>query len=78
LRGGWRDSHGTLYVVVARRSENGSLECGDGALHRLPMAPNIGAAVARGLNGPNGLAIDPKDPNRLYLAAWGQEVEKKA
>ena len=25
-----------------------------------------------GLNGPNGLAIDPRDPARLYLAAWGR------
>ena len=24
-----------------------------------------------GVNGPNGLAIDPRDPQRLYLAAWG-------
>jgi hypothetical protein len=23
-----------------------------------------------GVNGPNGLAIDPRDPDRLYLAAW--------
>jgi hypothetical protein len=24
-----------------------------------------------GTNGPNGLAVDPADPRRLYLAAWG-------
>ncbi len=53
---------------------------GDGALYRstdgaehwekLPLPEE--------LNGPNGLAIDPKDPNRLYLAAWGREVGKEA
>jgi photosystem II stability/assembly factor-like uncharacterized protein len=30
------------------------------------------------LNGPNGLAIDPRDPSRLYLAAWGREAGKEA
>jgi photosystem II stability/assembly factor-like uncharacterized protein len=24
-----------------------------------------------GSNGPNGLTVDPADPKRLYLAAWG-------
>jgi hypothetical protein len=24
------------------------------------------------VNGPNGLAVDAKDPRRLYLAAWGR------
>jgi hypothetical protein len=28
--------------------------------------------LPRGVNGPNGLAIDPRDPRRLYLAAWGR------
>jgi photosystem II stability/assembly factor-like uncharacterized protein len=28
--------------------------------------------LPEGVNGPNGLAIDPRDPNRLYLAAWAR------
>ncbi|PYQ46720.1 MAG: hypothetical protein DMF78_25645 [Acidobacteria bacterium] len=28
-------------------------------------------ALPAGTNGPNGLAADPGDPRRLYLAAWG-------
>src|SRR5205823_6312020 len=28
--------------------------------------------LPQGVNGPNGIAIDPKDPQRLYLAAWGR------
>jgi len=27
-----------------------------------------------GVNGPNGLAIDPRSPNRLYLAAWARNA----
>ncbi|MGO8788123.1 MAG: WD40/YVTN/BNR-like repeat-containing protein [Terriglobia bacterium] len=26
------------------------------------------------MNGPNGLAIDAEDPNRLYLAVWGRSA----
>ena len=31
-----------------------------------------------GVNGPNGLAIDPNDQKRLYLAAWGRKAENGA
>lgn len=74
----WRISQsptGRLYLVLARRSEDGSIgNDGDGALyessdgaatwHKLPLP--------EGCNGPAGLAIDPRDENRLYLAAWGR------
>src|SRR5262249_19320060 len=38
----------------------------DGAEHwtKMPLPPDV--------NGPNGLAIDPADPQRLYLAAWSR------
>jgi hypothetical protein len=26
-----------------------------------------------GTNGPTGLTVDPRDPQRLYLTAWGRE-----
>ena len=65
---------GTLYLVVARRSERGRI--GDARrrralpLHRrrrdlepMPLPP--------GTNGPNALTVDPADPKRLYLSAWG-------
>jgi photosystem II stability/assembly factor-like uncharacterized protein len=72
----WRlaqDPAGLLYLVVARRSERGRIgDADDGALYvssdgadhwtRLPLP--------QGVNGPNGLAIDPRDPRRLYLSAW--------
>jgi len=69
-----RDRNGVLYLVVARRSEGGRIgDEGDGALYR----STDGAAhwekmtLPAGTNGPNGLAVDPEDPRRLYLAAWG-------
>jgi len=76
-----RDKNGVLYLVVARRSEDGSFgNAQDGALY----GSRDGAehweklALPRGVNGPNGLAIDPQDPNRLYLAAWGRNEPEGA
>jgi photosystem II stability/assembly factor-like uncharacterized protein len=34
--------------------------------------------LPEGVNGPNGLAIDPADPKRLYLAAWGRNLPQGA
>lgn len=74
----WRltlDAHGTLYLVVARRSDDGGMgNDGDGALYQ----SNDGAEhwtrvnLPEGVNGPHGLAADPRDPRRLYLAAWAR------
>jgi hypothetical protein len=30
------------------------------------------------VNGPNGLAVDPANPSRLYLAAWGRSARPNA
>jgi photosystem II stability/assembly factor-like uncharacterized protein len=73
-----RSNGGALYLIVARAKEGRFGETGgsgalykslDGAEHwekiRLP----------EGVNGPTGLAIDPRDNRRMYLAAWGQEHE---
>ncbi len=68
-------SDGTLYVVIARRSEVGGIgNSGDGALYRSKDAAEHWEAVQlpQGVNGPNGLAVDPKSPERLYLAAWAR------
>jgi photosystem II stability/assembly factor-like uncharacterized protein len=76
-----RDSKGALYVVVARRSDDGNFgNTGDGALYRSTDNAAHWARVAlpQGVNGPNGIAIDPRDPVRLYLAAWGRSTREGA
>jgi photosystem II stability/assembly factor-like uncharacterized protein len=68
-------SDGTLYVLVARRSDNGSIgNDRDGAIYRSTDGAEHWSPVAmpKGVNAPNGLAIDPKSPDRLYLAAWAR------
>ncbi|HON01011.1 MAG TPA: hypothetical protein PLM33_12235, partial [Acidobacteriota bacterium] len=70
-----RAGDGTLYLVVARRSEHGEIgNDDDGALYRsTDGAENwVPVSLPEGTNGPNGLAIDPRDNQRLYLAAWGR------
>jgi photosystem II stability/assembly factor-like uncharacterized protein len=67
----------TLYLVVARRSEDGTYgDARDGALYRSADGAESWQRVVlpEGLNGPNGLAVDPRDPQRLYLAAWGRRA----
>jgi len=70
-----RDGKGTLYLLVARRSENGGIgNDGDGAMYRSTDGAEHWSPIAlpQGVNAPNGLAIDPQDPNRLYLATWAR------
>jgi photosystem II stability/assembly factor-like uncharacterized protein len=65
----------TRYVILARRSEEGSIgNDGDGAIYRSrDGAENWEPdSLPAGTNGPNGLALDPRMPNRLYLAAWAR------
>jgi photosystem II stability/assembly factor-like uncharacterized protein len=76
-----RASDGTLYLVVARRTEDGSMgDAGDGALYRSRDGAETWERVRlpEGVNGPNGLAADPADPRRLYLAAWGRNTPEGA
>jgi photosystem II stability/assembly factor-like uncharacterized protein len=65
---------GALYLVVARRSERGRIgDRDDGALYRSTDGAETWQPVALppGTNGPNALTVDPADPKRLYLSAWG-------
>ncbi|MBV9625687.1 MAG: hypothetical protein JOZ14_17100 [Acidobacteria bacterium] len=74
----WRlaeDSSGMLYVLIARRSDDGSIgNDGDGALYRSRDGAENWEAISlpAGVNGPSGLAIDPQAPNRIYLSAWAR------
>jgi hypothetical protein len=69
-----RAGDGTLYLVVARRSERGRIgDKDDGALYRSTDGAEhwTRLSLPAGTNGPSGLAVDPADARRLYLAAWG-------
>jgi photosystem II stability/assembly factor-like uncharacterized protein len=72
-----RDNHGTLYLLLVRRSEDGSIGTDkDGALYRSTDGAESWTAMAlpAGANAPNGLAVDPRDTDRLYLAAWARDT----
>lgn len=76
-----RDQQGTLYVIVARRSDDGSIGGpGDGALYRSSDGAELWTRLSlpEGVNGPTGLAIDPRDPRHLLLAAWGRSTPPRA
>jgi photosystem II stability/assembly factor-like uncharacterized protein len=74
----WRlaqSGDGTLYLVLARRSEDGAIGNGlDGALYRSRNGAESWEKVPlpEGVNGPSGLQVDPADARRLYLTAWGR------
>lgn len=66
-------SDGTLYVVIARRSEDGSIgNENDGALYVSKDGAEHWEAIQlpKGVNGPNAVTVDRKSPERLYLSAW--------
>ena len=73
----WRtvmDATGTLYLVVARRSFHGEIgNDEDGALYQSTDGAESWRQVRlpAGVNGPHGIAVDPRNPRRLYLACWG-------
>ena len=60
-----RADDGTLYLVVARRSERGRIgDADDGALYRSTDGAEhwTRMTLPAGTNGPNGLAVDPRRP----------------
>jgi len=68
-------SDNTLYVVIARRSENGSIgNASDGALYRSKDGAEHWESVRlpQDVNGPNAITADAQSPDRLYLAAWAR------
>lgn len=72
-----RDVAGTLYLVIARRSDDGSVgNAGDGAVYKSTDGAEhwTQLSLPTSVNGPNGLAIDAKNPKHLLLAAWGRST----
>ena len=75
-----RDDRGTLYLVVARRSDDGGIGgAGDGALYRSTDGAESWTKMSLppDVNGPHALTVDPRDPRRLYLAAWGRRPQRE-
>jgi photosystem II stability/assembly factor-like uncharacterized protein len=72
-----RADNGTLYLIVARRNEGRFGEADGGALYKSLDGAEHWEKIRlpEGVNGPNGLALYPRDNRRMYLAAWGQERE---
>lgn len=75
----WRiirnDKNGELFLIVCRRSDNGSIGNEyDGALYR--SEDDAGSwtkmNIPEGTNGPMCICIDPDNPEKLLLSAWGR------
>ncbi len=70
-----RRADGELFLVVARKSDDGSIgNDGDGALYRSSDGAEswIKMRMPEGVNGPVSLLVDPDHPDRLLLSAWGR------
>lgn len=73
-----RVDDGTLYLILARRNEAMTrTPSGAGALYRSTDKAEHWQRIElpKGVDGPTGLAVDPRDARRLYLTAWGREGE---
>lgn len=65
----------SLYLVIARRSEDGGIgNSADGAIYRSTDGAETWQPLPlpQGVNGPTGIAADPIHPKHLYLAAWAR------
>ncbi len=75
-----RATDGTLYLIVARRSEGRATSAdGTGALYRSTDKAEHWERMAlpEGVNGPTGLTLDPRNQQRMYLTAWGTRRRKR-
>jgi len=75
-----RDHDGALFLVVCRRSDDGSIgNTLDGALYRSDDEAETWKKMdmPAGTNAPMSLIVDPKHPKQLLLGAWGRSVQGK-
>jgi photosystem II stability/assembly factor-like uncharacterized protein len=78
----WRlvkaDKTNRLYLIVCRRSEDGNMgNEEDGAVYYSDNGAEHWQKLQlpTGTNAPTGLAVDPAQPERLILTAWGRVVK---
>ena len=72
-----RHTDGTLFLVIARRGEDGSMGSqNDGSLYKSVDGAETWERVGlpEGTNGPMSLKVDPQNPQTLILSAWGRPV----
>jgi len=70
-----RESDGTLFLIVSRRSEDGSIGNDyDGALYRSTDGAETWTKMKlpEGSNGPTDITTSKKYPKRLVLSLWGR------
>ncbi|MEO6722950.1 MAG: hypothetical protein ABIN67_21465 [Ferruginibacter sp.] len=75
-----RDKDGTLFLVVNRRSEGGSIGGpGDGALYRSDDGAETWKLITlpSGTNAPMCIATDPENKEWLIISAWGLSTKGK-
>jgi photosystem II stability/assembly factor-like uncharacterized protein len=75
-----RHTDGTLFLVIARRGEDGSVGTEhDGALYKSTDGAETWSKVAlpEGTNAPMSLKVDPRNPQILILSAWGRAVRER-
>jgi photosystem II stability/assembly factor-like uncharacterized protein len=78
----WRiiknDKNGNLFLIVNRRSDDGSIgDERDGAVYLSENGAESWTKLTLpdGVNGPTCLVIDPENNDKLLLSAWGRSTE---
>jgi len=75
-----RRDDGELFLVVFRKSDDGSIgNDRDGALYRSSDGSKtwVKMNLPEGVNGPTSLIVDPDNPDRILLSAWGRYGENR-
>jgi photosystem II stability/assembly factor-like uncharacterized protein len=75
-----RDKDGVLFLVVNRRSEDGSIDNDmDGAIYRSDDKAETWTKMTlpSGTNGPTSIMTDNHNNNRIVLSAWGRDTRSK-
>lgn len=70
-----RESDGVLFLVVSRRSDDGSINNDkDGAIYKSVDGAETWTKLSlpEGTNGPTSIAIDNQHSSQLLLSAWGK------